>query len=92
MNPSNIIEPHHQQIRVNHNRDNHKSITRKQRVMELLAVESPLTRAEIAARLSLGDRQVSYELTKLITEGVVTRTTAAYSDPNAAYRLANPPV
>jgi ATP-dependent DNA helicase RecG len=69
-------------------RDNNirEPITRKQRVLDLLIAEAPLTRAEIASRLSLGDRQVSYELTKLIGEGLVVRTTASYSDPNAAYR------
>ncbi|WP_045877094.1 ATP-binding protein [Pseudofrankia sp. DC12] len=84
-------EPRHQRARAARDRETRGSATRRQRVLELLAVESPLTRAEIAVRLSLGDRQVSYELTKMITEGLVARTTEAYSDPNAAYRLTRPP-
>ncbi len=83
--------PRHESARTAHSQETHEPNLRKQRVLELLAVESPLTRAEIAVRLSLTDRQASYALTKLISDGLVVRTTAAYSDPNAAYRLTSTP-
>ncbi|ONH60563.1 hypothetical protein CcI49_10885 [Frankia sp. CcI49] len=64
---------------------------RKQRVLELLAAESPLSRAEIATRLSLTNRQATYALTRLTSDGLIDRTTKTHSDPHATYRLAKPP-
>jgi ATP-dependent DNA helicase RecG len=65
---------------------------RKRQIVALLSASGPLTRAEIAARLSLSDRQTLYALKGLTADGLVKRTTPAHSSPNAAYLIEDNPV
>ncbi|WP_131771113.1 ATP-binding protein [Candidatus Protofrankia californiensis] len=62
---------------------------RKREVLALLSTSGPLSRAEIAERLGLSDRQVLYVLSRLDSDNLVAKTTSAIGSRYTKYTVAS---